>query len=58
MLSLLKGITKRLKFSLGQIAQETGLALDQHGSRLTKDIGFLEPLNRHRNVLNIYDSIA
>ena len=39
------------------MSQETGIALDQHGSRLTKDISFLEPLNRHRNVQNIYDSI-
>lgn len=57
MLSLAKGISQRFRHSLALMAQETGIALDQHGSRLTKDIAYLEPLNRHRCVQGIYDSI-
>lgn len=33
------------------------LALDHHGSRLSKDIAYLEPLSRHRNLMPIYDLI-
>jgi gamma-carbonic anhydrase len=29
--------------------------MDVYGSRLTKDIAYLEPLSRHRNVMNLYD---
>lgn len=42
-----------MKHGLGRILREAGLKLDRKGSQLTKDIAFLEPINRHRNVLNI-----
>lgn len=31
--------------------------MDHHGSRLTKDIAYLEPLSRHRAIMPIYDLI-
>jgi gamma-carbonic anhydrase len=33
--------------------REAGLALDRKGSQLSRDIAYLEPINRHRNILNI-----
>jgi hypothetical protein len=30
-------------------------ALDASGSKLTKDIAYLEPLSRHRNIMPLYD---
>jgi hypothetical protein len=30
-------------------------ALDASGSQLTKDIAYLEPLSRHRNIMPLYD---
>lgn len=33
--------------------REAGLALDRKGSILTKDIAYLEPISRHRNILHI-----
>lgn len=39
--------------SFGQMIRETGLELDRRGSLLQKDIAYLEPINRHRNVLNL-----
>jgi gamma-carbonic anhydrase len=41
--------------SLGRTLREAGLELDRRGSILSKDIAFLEPINRHRNILNIED---
>lgn len=41
--------------SLGRSLREAGLDLDRRGSILSKDIAFLEPINRHRNILNIED---
>lgn len=41
--------------SLGRTLREAGLHLDRRGSILEKDIAFLEPINRHRNILNIED---
>lgn len=41
------------KRSLGRTLREAGLDLDRRGSILEKDIAFLEPINRHRNILNI-----
>lgn len=41
--------------SFGRALREAGLDLDRRGSILEKDIAFLEPINRHRNVLNIED---
>jgi len=35
--------------------RETGLALDASGSRMSKDIAYLEPLSRHRNIMPLYD---
>jgi carbonic anhydrase/acetyltransferase-like protein (isoleucine patch superfamily) len=29
--------------------------LDSHAGTLTRDVAHLEPLNRHRNILNLYD---
>lgn len=31
--------------------------MDYHGSRLSKDIAYLEPLSRHRNLMGLYDRI-
>ncbi len=31
--------------------------MDIHGSKLTKDIAYLDPLSRHRVIMPIYDSI-
>ncbi len=42
-----------IKQSLGRAVREAGLTLDRRGSMLSKDIAFLEPINRHRNILNI-----
>lgn len=39
--------------SLGRFLREAGLELDRRGSRLVNDIAYLEPLNRHRNLLSI-----
>ena len=39
--------------TLGRFLRETGLALDRKGSIKCKDIAFLEPINRHRNLINI-----
>lgn len=43
------------KRSLGRSLREAGLELDRRGSIIEKDIAFLEPINRHRNILNIED---
>jgi UDP-3-O-[3-hydroxymyristoyl] glucosamine N-acyltransferase len=43
------------KKSLGRALREAGLDLDRRGSILEKDIAYLEPINRHRNILNIED---
>ena len=40
--------------SLGRFLREAGLELDRKGSRMVKDIAYLEPINRHRNILNIW----
>jgi hypothetical protein len=32
-------------------------ALDQTGSRMQKDIAYLEPLSRHRNIMPLYDLV-
>jgi len=37
------------------MVRESGLALDGKGSQLTKDIAYLEPLSRHRNLMALYD---
>lgn len=37
--------------------RETGLALEIHGSKLGKDIAYLEPLSRHRNIMPLYDLV-
>ena len=37
----------------GRLLREAGLGLDRKGSQLTRDIAYLEPINRHRNILNI-----
>jgi hypothetical protein len=29
--------------------------MDVYGSKLTKDIAYLEPLSRHRNLMSLYD---
>jgi len=31
------------------------IAMDQYGSKLSKDIAYLEPLSRHRNIMPLYD---
>lgn len=37
--------------TFGRTVREIGLQLDREGSLATGDIAYLEPLNRHRNVL-------
>jgi gamma-carbonic anhydrase len=49
----LKGVFPYLKQNLGRMLREAGLDLDRRGSRIVKDMAYLEPINRHRNVLNI-----
>ena len=41
------------KISAARMLREAGLHLDRKGSKLTNDIAYLEPINRHRNILNI-----
>lgn len=31
--------------------------MDHHGSRLSKDIAYLEPTSRHRTFMNLYDLV-
>jgi hypothetical protein len=55
---------KNLTYLIGRIIRETGLgndlinkknkALDRHGSKLTRDIAYLEPLSRHRTIQPLY----
>lgn len=45
--------SKYIKTSTGRMLREAGLHLDRKGSKLTNDIACLEPINRHRNILNI-----
>ena len=42
-----------LRVSTGKMLREAGLHLDRKGSQLTNDIACLEPINRHRNNLNL-----
>jgi len=42
-----------LRVSTGKMLREAGLHLDRKGSQLTNDIACLEPINRHRNILNL-----
>ena len=42
-----------IKTNTGRMLRETGLFLDRKGSQMTKDIAYLEPINRHRNILNL-----
>lgn len=51
--AVLKGLGPYFKRNLGKMVREAGLELDRRGSRIVKDIAYLEPINRHRNVLNI-----
>ena len=41
------------KRGVGRFLREAGLDLDRRGSIKEGDIAFLEPINRHRNILNI-----
>jgi carbonic anhydrase/acetyltransferase-like protein (isoleucine patch superfamily) len=54
-MKLLKSISKRTFYSIGRMVRESGLALDQYGSRLERDIAYLEPLSRHRQIMPLYD---
>lgn len=54
-MKLFAAVTKRSLYSIGRMVRETGLAMDQHGSKLSKDIAYLEPLSRHRNLMPLYD---
>lgn len=50
---VLKGVGPYLKQNLGRMIREAGLELDRKGSRIVKDVAYLEPINRHRNILNV-----
>jgi UDP-3-O-[3-hydroxymyristoyl] glucosamine N-acyltransferase len=41
------------RVEIGRMTREVGLDLDRRGSIQIKDIAFMEPLNRHRNILAI-----
>lgn len=41
--------------SIGYMLRETGQALDRLGSRLQGKYAFVEELNRHRTIMNLYD---
>ncbi|KRW99553.1 Trimeric LpxA-like protein [Pseudocohnilembus persalinus] len=56
-MKLFNAITKRTVYSIGRMVRETGLAMDQYGSKLSKDIAYLEPLSRHRNLMPLYDLV-
>jgi len=40
---------------MSRMFREAGLALDIRGSKLTNNIAYLEPLSRHRNIMNMSD---
>jgi hypothetical protein len=46
-----------IRCTAGRMMRETGLAFDKKGSLLQGDIAFMEPLNRHRNILPLYEQI-
>lgn len=64
---------RNVTYYLGRMVRETGLgrlnclnicyqnifykALDHHGSRLTRDIAYLEPTSRHRTFMNLFDLV-
>ena len=50
---VLQSAVAHSKRSLGRSLREAGLELDRRGSRRMNDIAYLEPINRHRNILNI-----
>lgn len=54
-MKLFGSVVKRASYTLGRMMRETGLAMDMKGSQLTKDIAYLEPLSRHRNIMALYD---
>eukprot|EP01017_Pseudomicrothorax_dubius_P037532 TRINITY_DN5513_c0_g1_i2.p1 TRINITY_DN5513_c0_g1~~TRINITY_DN5513_c0_g1_i2.p1 ORF type:complete len:219 (-),score=59.38 TRINITY_DN5513_c0_g1_i2:186-842(-) len=56
-LRVFQGVWTRTIYSVGRIFREAGLYLDKAGSVRTKDIAYLEPLSRHRNIMPLYDSI-
>lgn len=43
--------TQHIKVKLGSNLKELGLELDRKGSVMTNDIAFMQPLNRHRQVI-------
>jgi len=51
-----------VKSTVGRMLRETGLgkwiyykiALDAHGSKLTRDLGYLEHLSRHRKIMPLW----
>lgn len=45
------------KTTVGRMMREAGLDLDRRGSLRTNDIAFLEPHNRHRNIMPLYQLI-
>jgi len=48
-------ITQRVNYNIGKVLKEAGLAMDRFGSRLNNDIGFMQDLSRHRQVMPLYD---
>ena len=43
-----------LRSGVGRGIREAGLELDRRGSQAMDDIAYLEPLNRHRNILPLF----
>ena len=43
-----------VKSVVGRSLREAGLEIDAKGSRIQRDIAHLEPYNRHRNILHLY----
>jgi hypothetical protein len=63
-MKLLKEVVLRAKYSLGKMIRETGMGcllikseLERQGCQRTKDISYLEPLSRHRNIMGLYNQV-
>jgi len=51
-------ISQRVNYNIGKVLKEAGLAMDRFGSRLNNDIGYMQDLSRHRQVMPLYDVVA
>ena len=50
-------ISQRVSYNIGKVLKEAGLAMDRFGSRLNQDVGYMQELSRHRQVMPLYDIV-